>query len=182
MTSDDPIIAHKRTPAWWAALERDRRRTAWDRDRCQDCGLVEACDCRGQWPDATPADPAEAASGELGPRIGLLRIGSRSEGVWVCGERTECEYLWITPRVVGGHLTGWWLLTHEPTGRGVPRTEGLDVRELRDVARLVADLDWSSTDPTFFGQAARPYVARLREAVDRAQGLPGRMSVNGATP
>lgn len=125
---------------------------------------------------ATPADPAEAASGELGPRIGLLRIGSRSEEVWVTGERTECEYLWITPRVVDGLLTGRWLLTHEPTGCGLPRTEGLDVRELRDVARLVSDLDWSSTDPMFFGDAGRPYAVRLREAVDRAAGLPGRPS------
>lgn len=122
---------------------------------------------------ATPADPAEGVSGELGPRIGLVRIGIGSDGVWVTGERTECEHLWITPRVVGGHLTGRWLLTHEPTGHGLPRTLGLDVRELRDVARLVADLDWSSTDPTFFGDAGRPYVARLREAVDRAAGLAG---------
>lgn len=108
---------------------------------------------------ATPADPTEAASGALGPRIGLLRIGSRSDGVWVTGERTECEHLWITPRLSMGHLTGQWLLTHEPTGCGVRPTEGLD---------------WSSTDPTFFGHVDRPYVARLLEAVDRVQGLPGR--------
>lgn len=131
---------------------------------------------------ATPADPGEAVSGALGPRIGLLRIGLGSEGVWVTGERTECENLWITPRVVGGHLTGRWLLTHEPTGHGVPRTVGLDVRELRDVARLVSDLDWSSSDPTFFGHPDRPYVARLRAAVDGCPGTAGADVVNGATP
>lgn len=129
---------------------------------------------------ATPPDPGEAVSGALGPHVGLVRIDARTATGWgwVTGERTECKHLWITPRVdfARNHLTGQWMLTHEPTGRALPGTEGLDVRELRDVARLVADLDWSSTDPTCFGHPDRPYVTRLLDAVDRAQGLPGRTS------
>ena len=51
---------YRLTPEWQAALDLDSRRFANDRDRCQDCGLIDACDCRGQW--SAPAAPQSVRS------------------------------------------------------------------------------------------------------------------------
>lgn len=34
---------------WQAAFDRDSRRFANNRDRCQDCRLIEACRCGNRW-------------------------------------------------------------------------------------------------------------------------------------
>lgn len=91
-------------------------------------------------------------------------------------EQTECEQLVITPQLsdTNGGFSGVWLLTHAPTGNGVPYTVGLDVRELRDTARQLTDLDWTSAENDTY--RAPVYARRVREAVDRAVGMPGRTS------
>lgn len=101
------------------------------------------------------------------PRIGLLEVRTADHGtLTVTAERTESEHLRIVPYFGPFGLDGDWCLAHAPTGRLVSGTVGLTPPELRDMARLLADLDvWASDDPRVF---AREYVA-LGEAVAAAR-------------
>lgn len=122
-------------------------------------------------------EPLRALSDGQTDRLTTVAVASRRRGwVEVTAETTECDHFVITPQLADDHpgLTGLWHLTHVPTGTLVPGTVGLDVRELRDTARLVADLDWSSVEAGFYREG--PHPKRLQEAVDRATGMPGRTS------
>lgn len=103
------------------------------------------------------------------PRIGLMTAQTGLGPVQVTAERTECPQLLIVPVFdpLEG-LTGDWQLGHEPTGRYVTGTAGLDPRELRDMARLLADMPiWASENLALFRQEWDELHARVTEARDR---------------
>ena len=102
-------------------------------------------------------------------RVGTLNVHTNAGLMPVTAERTVCEHLRITP-VFGpwGELTGDWRLTHAPTGLGVPGTDGLEPRELRDLAHAVADLPfWAFEQREAFVKHAEQLHASIDEARDR---------------
>lgn len=107
----------------------------------------------------------------IAPRVGTLDVRTSTGPLTVTAERTECEHLWIVPYIGPAGLDGSWCLAHGPTGRLVTGTLDLDVRELRDMARLLADMPlWASSDPQAFrGQAEHlaQRVTAARDAVTR---------------
>lgn len=121
----------------------------------------------------TLADPASGVSDELRAsaegstlRLSMLRIATERGHAYVTAERTDCPHLWITPvwDVFGG-LDGGWRLTHGPTGLAVGGTEGLDVRELRDLARLLGGLEvWACTERHRFVAQAEYLAGQIEDA------------------
>ena len=117
-------------------------------------------------PESGVSDGLRAAAAVAATRLQVLRVGTEHGPTYVTGERTEVPTLWVTPVWDEfGRLDGGWRLTHGPTGLALPGTEGLDVRELRDLARLLGDLEvWSCDRAEVFARQREYLLARIEQA------------------
>jgi len=126
------------------------------------------------------------------PLAPLLNVTlARGEGpVITPAEATDNPHLAIAPaRIKGVMRWEWrgWFVVHIPTGRGVPMLEGGDVEVVRAMARLVAPMDWSSSDPEHYGkplyrQACWEARARAWNDFELGEGLAAAMDelMNGS--
>jgi len=98
--------------------------------------------------------------------VTLPRVGG---AVSTPAEATDNPHLAIAPdRTPGATRWEWagWYVVHIPIGRGVPWLEADQIEVVRDMARFVAELDWSSPDPEHYKTDL--YRHAVRGARDRA--------------
>jgi len=112
-------------------------------------------------------DPDPAAP-PLAPLL-TVRLTHRDDPVDSPAEATDNPHLAIAPaRTQGTSRWEWagWYVVHIPTGRSVPFLDAPHPEVVRHMARLVAPMDWSSSDPEHYDTDL--YRQACREASDRA--------------